>query len=364
MLALTGPCLYARLTISEANPDLQRVAAPVRQRRQLRWAWLVEGVGALVRRPDRTRPAGDRAALAGGRVDPFSTVAARRATARRHCDRSARRRGRRAGGRAAVSRLPRTDGRAALTRAFGSGTTKALEQRWREHLPSLRRRTRGSRRRSWWECGEWLGVADDGRGMSRCGASVIPARGVRRVQTPPQPANAASGALKRTVSARQQVQQRQHYHAERKRRQQPRQQPGRDVVARTGARSSITAAASSVSRATSTPDGGHHHVARAGGEHVGHIEPGGPPQQARHPLFEQQRLDEFALGLIVRPRDLRQPTLGQLRLDQARTPAALGDQARGSRRRRAAARSRGRNGRRRPRSRRIQGIRAVLRAGV
>ncbi len=137
MLALTGPCLYARLTISEANPDLQRVAAPVRQRRQLRWAWLVEGSarwyagqtaharpaiarrlreGAQIRFPPSLR---DAPLLGGTVIDLLAAEAGEPAVAQ------------------LCARLPRTDGRAALTRAFGSGTTKALEQRWREHLREL-----------------------------------------------------------------------------------------------------------------------------------------------------------------------------------------------------------------------------------
>ena len=137
MLALTGACLYARLVISQANPDLQRVMGLIRVRRELRWAWLVEGgarwyggqtayarpaIARRLREGSGMRsisfPPGPRdAPLLGGTV--LELLAAER-------------------GEPAVARLcqklPRTGARAGLVQAFGGGTAKALEQRWREHL--------------------------------------------------------------------------------------------------------------------------------------------------------------------------------------------------------------------------------------
>jgi hypothetical protein len=137
MLALTGACLYARLTIARSNPDLQRVMTLVRWRRELRWAWLVEGSArwyggqtaharpAIARRLREgsgmrsvSFPPGVRdAPLLGGTV--LDLLAAER-------------------GEPAVAklcqRLPRAGGRSALVQAFGASTTKAVEQRWRAHL--------------------------------------------------------------------------------------------------------------------------------------------------------------------------------------------------------------------------------------
>jgi hypothetical protein len=137
MLALTAACLYARLVISQANPDLHRVMRLIRVRRELRWAWLVEGgarwyggqtaharpaIARRLREGSGMRsisfPPGPRdAPLLGGTV--LELLAAER-------------------GEPAVARLcqrlPRTSARAALVQSFGGGSAKALEQRWREHL--------------------------------------------------------------------------------------------------------------------------------------------------------------------------------------------------------------------------------------
>jgi hypothetical protein len=137
MLALTGACLYARLVIGQANPDLQRVMTPIRMRRELRWAWLVEGSArwyggqtaharpAIARRlregsgmrSIRFPPGPRDAPLLGGTV--LELLAAER-------------------GEPAVARLcqrlPRTSAQAALAQAFGGGSAKALEQRWRTRL--------------------------------------------------------------------------------------------------------------------------------------------------------------------------------------------------------------------------------------
>ena len=87
----------------------------------------------------------------------------------------------------------------------------------------------------------------------------------------------------------------------------------------------ISSAWSSTSRAVGTPDIGHQHVARAGGQEVRHVEAGAAAQHAGHALLEQQPLDELGLGLVARPRDPDQLALGQLRLDLARALVALGD---------------------------------------
>ena len=137
MLALTGACLYSRLVICQANPDLHRVMGLIRMRRELRWAWLVEGAArwyggqtaharpAIARRLREgsgmrgiSFPPGPRdAPLLGGTVLELLAIQRGEPAVARLCQ-----------------RLPRTGGRAALAEAFGGGSTKALEQRWRVHL--------------------------------------------------------------------------------------------------------------------------------------------------------------------------------------------------------------------------------------
>jgi hypothetical protein len=137
MLALTGACLYTRLVICQANPDLQRVMGLIRARRELRWAWLVEGgarwyggqtaharpaIARRLREGSGMRsisfPPGLRdAPLLGGTVlELLATERGEPAVAR------------------LCQRLPRAGGQAALVQAFGGGSSKALEQRWRAHL--------------------------------------------------------------------------------------------------------------------------------------------------------------------------------------------------------------------------------------
>ena len=137
MLALTGACLYSRLVICQANPDLHRVMGLIRMRRELRWAWLVEGAArwyggqtaharpAIARRLRESSgmrgisfPPGPRdAPLLGGTVlDWLATERGEPAVAR------------------LCQRLPRTGGRVALGEAFGDGSITGLEQRWRAHL--------------------------------------------------------------------------------------------------------------------------------------------------------------------------------------------------------------------------------------
>jgi hypothetical protein len=56
--------------------------------------------------------------------------------------------------------------------------------------------------------------------------------------------------------------------------------------------------------------GGDHHVARAGGEHVRHVEAARAAQHRRHALLEQQALDELGLGwLRAPPTRTRSPSL-------------------------------------------------------
>ena len=52
------------------------------------------------------------------------------------------------------------------------------------------------------------------------------------------------------------------------------------------------------------PGLGHHHVARARGEHVRDVEPALAAHHGRDPLLQQQALDQLGLGLVSRPGDL------------------------------------------------------------
>ena len=288
MLALTGACLYARLVICQTNPDLQRVMGLIRARRELRWAWLVEG-GALVRRPDRPRAPGDRTPAARGvgrAIDQLSARPARRAAARRDRAGAARRRARRTRGRAAVPAA------AADRRPGGAGA--GVRRRQRQGARAALAHAAPGRRR---------GPAD-ARADRRRRSAQRASRKTIHSSTAPTASAASSPASSRQadVTARDGELVLDHRGGE--------QRLPRDVDARRR----------------------HHHVPRTGREHVGHVEPRGPSQQARHPLLQQQRLDELALGLVVGPGDLRQPALGQLRLDQTGAATGLGDGLSGDRR--------------------------------
>ncbi len=64
MLELTPVALYARRVIAENNHDLPRRLGPAPDRRRAALGVADRGRRALVRGPDRLRPAGDRAAAA------------------------------------------------------------------------------------------------------------------------------------------------------------------------------------------------------------------------------------------------------------------------------------------------------------
>ncbi|MBV9818268.1 MAG: hypothetical protein JOZ07_07980 [Solirubrobacterales bacterium] len=137
MLGRSAACLYARRVIDEVNPDLHRVAGPIRIRRSARWAWLIEGAArwfggqtdharaAIARRlyeGGRPRfPPGLRdAALLGGTVIDLLVA--------------------RAGPDAAVRLVSRLHPRgpdAALAWAFGDRSLSRIEAEWRAHLAAL-----------------------------------------------------------------------------------------------------------------------------------------------------------------------------------------------------------------------------------
>jgi hypothetical protein len=134
MLEYGAACLYARRVIIASNKDLAPVMPLLRMRRELRWAWMLEGAArwfggqtaharpAIARRLREggppTFPPGPRdAALLGGTV----------------IDLLAREQGAAAAARFAC-RLHPQGPRAALSTAFGGRPLEHTEGAWRSHL--------------------------------------------------------------------------------------------------------------------------------------------------------------------------------------------------------------------------------------
>ena len=68
MLECSAACLYARRVIIESNRDLARVMPALRLRRELRWAWLLEGAARWFGgQTEHARPAIARRLREGGR---------------------------------------------------------------------------------------------------------------------------------------------------------------------------------------------------------------------------------------------------------------------------------------------------------
>jgi hypothetical protein len=137
MLEYGASCLYARRVVIASNKDLARVMPALRMRRELRWAWLLEGAArwfggqtaharpAIARRlreggPPSFPPGPRDAALLGGTViDLLAREEGAQAAARFAC------------------RLHPQGPRAALTQAFGGRTLAHTEGAWRSHLARL-----------------------------------------------------------------------------------------------------------------------------------------------------------------------------------------------------------------------------------
>jgi hypothetical protein len=137
MLEHGAACLYARRVIIASNKDLARVMPALRLRRELRWAWLLEGAArwfggqtaharpAIARRlreggPPSFPPGPRDAALLGGTVvDLLAREEGAQAAARFAC------------------RLHPHGPRAALSQAFGGRTLAHIEGAWRAHLSRL-----------------------------------------------------------------------------------------------------------------------------------------------------------------------------------------------------------------------------------
>ncbi len=276
MLALTGACLYARLVIGRGQPRPAARDGPDPGPSRAALGMADRGRRAVVRRPDRAR------------------------ASRRSPDGCAR-------------------GRACGRSAFRPG--RVTRRCWAERCSSCWPPSGASRRSPACASG-YLGPAP--RRHSRRRSAAVPPRrsssaGAPTSRTPPPGAMSPGRPRQRASSKTTQS----STAPDRQRRQQAGQQPPpgrhrprRGVPVDHGRRQQRLA--------RDLDSGGrHHHVARAGSQHVGHVEPRGPAQQARHPLLQQQRLDELALSLVGSPRDLRQPTLGQLRFDQPGAASSL-----------------------------------------
>jgi hypothetical protein len=137
MLEYSAACLYARRVVIASNKDLAGLMPALRVRRELRWAWLLEGAArwfggqtaharpAIARRlreggPPSFPPGPRDAALLGGTViDLLAREEGAQAAARFAC------------------RLHRQGPRAALSQAFGGRTLAHTEGAWRSHLSRL-----------------------------------------------------------------------------------------------------------------------------------------------------------------------------------------------------------------------------------
>jgi hypothetical protein len=137
MLECSAACLYARRVITASNRDLARVMPALRIRRELRWAWLLEGAARWFGgQTEHARPAiarrlreGERPSFPPGRRDAAllgGTV----------IDLVAREQGTPAAARLASRLHPQGPG-AALTEAFGGRPLVHSEGAWRSHLARL-----------------------------------------------------------------------------------------------------------------------------------------------------------------------------------------------------------------------------------
>jgi hypothetical protein len=134
MLEYSAACLYARRVIIASNPDLARVMPALRLRRQLRWAWLLEG-GArwFGGQTEHARPAIARRLREGGRPSFPPGLRDAALLGGTVIDLLVREQGEPAAARF-VSRLHPRGPRAALTEAFGGRSVTHTEGAWRSHL--------------------------------------------------------------------------------------------------------------------------------------------------------------------------------------------------------------------------------------
>jgi hypothetical protein len=137
MLSLSAPALYTRRLITENNKDLQGLMTAIRIRRELRWAWLLEG-GArwFSGQTEHARPAIARRLREGGRPSFPPGLRDAPLLGGTVIDLLAREQGERAAVRACL-RLHPQGHRAALSQAFGGRSLTHTEGAWRSHLARL-----------------------------------------------------------------------------------------------------------------------------------------------------------------------------------------------------------------------------------
>ncbi len=140
MLTLSAAALYARRIIVHNNQELRSVMGAIRARRELRWAWLLEGAARwFCGQTEHARPAIARRLHEGGGVGGIRfPPGLRDATllGGTVIDLLVREEGERAAARFAM-RLHPQGHRAALSEAFGGRPLLQTEDAWRSHLLRL-----------------------------------------------------------------------------------------------------------------------------------------------------------------------------------------------------------------------------------
>jgi hypothetical protein len=137
MLALSAACLYARRVLAENNRDLLRVMPLIRVRRELRWAWMLEGAARwFAGQTEHARPAIARRLREGGRPTFPPGLRDAPLLGGTVIDLLAREQGQRAAADL-CTRLDPQGPRAALHNAFGRRPLVDTEAAWRSHLARL-----------------------------------------------------------------------------------------------------------------------------------------------------------------------------------------------------------------------------------
>lgn len=137
MLELSAACLYARRVIIASNRDLARLMPALRLRRELRWAWLLEGASRwFAGQTAHARPAILRRLREGGRPAFPPGVRDAPLLGGTVIDLLVREEGEAAAARLAC-RLHPGGPRAALAEAFGGRALVHTEGAWRSHLARL-----------------------------------------------------------------------------------------------------------------------------------------------------------------------------------------------------------------------------------
>ncbi|HEX8976551.1 MAG TPA: hypothetical protein VF781_08565 [Solirubrobacteraceae bacterium] len=140
MLGLSAAALYARRVVMANIKELSGVIAPLRLRRELRWAWLLEGAARWFSgQTEHARPAIARRLREGGGVGSVRFPPGLRDAALLGgtvIDLLVREEGEAAAARFAT-RLDPHGPRAAISAAFGDRPLSRTEDAWRSHLRRL-----------------------------------------------------------------------------------------------------------------------------------------------------------------------------------------------------------------------------------